>query len=267
MIVNDISYTNKISNNMLKLPSPTKVMEEVQSTGFAIVHNAVALDFIEKQRNRWLPEFKRSNVTKKFVRGNLILGEPDFLSYSNIPEWCLYRNFEFLWNESIDIDAIQLHTDLHGFRNTMQDFKHNFGLTYNSKNYGFYISTSYYPINEGRLGAHTDGHGNFPILHYMLPLTFKGKDYFDGGLWCKDRNGIDHNIDDLVLPGSIIFFDGRQKHWVEKIIGNESLNVGRLAVFAIPTFFKKDAKISLFKRSSYVFVLELANKLGIIKLS
>ena len=256
-----------MTTNKLKLPSATHVMEQVELNGFTVIHNVVGLDFIEKQRNRWLPVFKKNNVTKKFVRGNLILGEPNFLSYSNIPDWCMYRNFEFLWNESKDQEALQLHIDLHRFRNTMQQFDASYGLSYNSKNYGFYISTSYYPIDQGRLRAHTDGHGDVPILHYMLPLTFKGKDYVDGGLWCADKQGKNHNVDDLVQPGSIIFFDGRQKHWVDNIIGNEKMGIGRLAVFAIPTFFIKDAKMYLYKRGVHIYMLELANRLGIIKFS
>ena len=53
------------------------------------------------------------------------------------------------------------------------------------------IGTSLYH-NEGFLHAHADGHGEDPILHYMLPLTFKGSGFMEGGLvvWDKEDNKI-----------------------------------------------------------------------------
>ena len=104
---------------------------------------------------------------------------------------------------------------------------------YNEKNYGIYFSTSLYPSNEGMLEYHSDGHEDTPIVHFMIPLTFKGQDYESGGLNIIDKNKNKVNIDDHCSPGSIIFFDGRLKHGVDLIKGN---GYGRLAMFAVPTF-------------------------------
>ena len=48
----------------------------------SIINNCVPKYFVSSQRSRWIPRFIKKNVEKKFVRGNLILGEKNFLSYS-----------------------------------------------------------------------------------------------------------------------------------------------------------------------------------------
>lgn len=250
----------------LNFPKPDIFMDEVKARGFSIVKDAIPIDFIDSQRERWLPKFVKKNVDKKFVRGNLILGERNFLSYSKINAWCMYRNFEFLWNASDDNKALEVHTLIHKFRNQMQNFNEDYGLNYNNENYGIYISTSYYPLNIGKLTAHTDGHKDVPIVHYMLPFTFKGKDYEEGGLYIKDTSGNIVDVDSMVDPGDIIFFDGRQEHWVDVIKSNKKEALGRLAVFAIPTHFISDSWLEGIKRSIDIYLKEILSSLGLIKL-
>jgi hypothetical protein len=255
----------ELSNDLI-LPDHELIMDAINERGFAIIKNCVGLDFIESQRNRWMQSFRRENVDRKFVRGNLILGESNFLSYSDINPWCMYRNFEFLWNQTDDSRALSVHLQIHKFRNKMQGFNENYGLEYNEDNYGIYISTSFYPSGKGVLQPHTDGHKDTPILHYMLPYTFKGQDYSSGGLYCNDKFGVRHDIDKDVEPGDIIFFDGRQEHGVETIHGGHAETAGRLAVFCIPTHFVSSAGLGVFNRTLDVRAKELANRLGILKL-
>jgi hypothetical protein len=255
----------KILEN-LNLPDHKEVMNTINEQGFAIIKNCVSSDFIESQRNRWKKRFDKKNVNRKFVRGNLILGEPNFMSYSDIKAWCMYRSFEFLWNSTNDKVALDLHLQIHKFRNKMQGLPTNYGLNYNEENYGIYISTSFYPSGKGRLLAHEDGHKDTPILHYMLPYTFKGKDYLQGGLFCKDKNGKTNDIDANVEPGDLIFFDGRQEHSVDLIDGDETELPGRLAVFSIPTHFLPSTRFGVIKRSLNIHAREWANRFGLMKL-
>ena len=250
----------------INLPSHVEFMKEIESKGFSIIKNCVPKDFISSQRSRWIPRFIKKNVDKKFVRGNLILGEKNFLSYSEINAWCMYRNFEFLWNETDDNEALDLHIKIHKFRNKLQGFSQDYGLNYNDSNYGIYISTSYYPLQKGKLLAHADGHKDVPILHYMLPFTFKGQDYHQGGLFIKDNAGETVDLDYLVEPGDVIFFDGRNEHWVETIDSSQSNSLGRLAVFAIPTHFIADSLYEGLKRSIIINIREILSKFGLIKL-
>ncbi len=252
--------------DILKLPDPKEVMNEVNKKGFAIIKNCVNSDFIESQRKRWKKKFEDKNVNRKFVRGDLILGEPDFVSYSEIRAWCMFRSFEFLWNKTSDKIALDLHLEIHKFRNKMQDFPADYGLNYNEDNYGIYISTSFYPSGKGMMIAHEDAHGDTPILHYMLPYTFKGKDYSHGGLVCKDKDGNLNDIDINVDPGDIIFFDGRQEHGVDLVDGDKSELPGRLAVFSVPTFFSPSTRFGVAKRSLKIHAMEWANRLGLREL-
>ena len=250
----------------MNLPEYEDTMYEVETNGFSIIKNCVSREFISSQRSRWLPKFTKKNVDKKFVRGNLILGEKNFLSYSEVSAYCMYRNFEFLWNESDDKEALEIHLQIHKFRNKMQGLDPNFGLNYNDTNYGIYISTSYYPLNIGKLTAHADGHNDLPIIHYMLPFTFKGEDYHEGGLFIKDNSEENVDLDSLVEPGDVIFFDGRREHWVDIIRSKESNSLGRLAVFAIPTYFISDSLYQGFKRSMNINIREFLSRFGLIKL-
>lgn len=253
--------------NMVRFDiNPLDAMAEIHRTGFLIIPNVVTTEFLESQRDRWLISIKKKYVDRKFVRGNLILGEKDFLSYSDIPAWCMYRNYEFLWNKSQDFKALDAHIAFHKFRNLMQGFDENFGLQYNSNNYGIYISTSLYEVNKGFLSSHSDGHEALPLLHYMLPITFKGRDYSGGGLYCNNRSDEECDIDSLVKPGDIIFFDGRLRHGVKMIKSDSKGAIGRLASFSIPTFFQKDAKLAQFRRSLIIRAKEVANKFGLIEL-
>ena len=224
-----------------------KIRNKISSDGFVVLNNIVSPDLIKTLRSNWLDHIKTNKSNSRFVRGNLVFGEDNFLSYSKISKWCMYRNFDFLWNKPTDQKSTELCVYFHKLRNKIQGIDENYGISYNSENYGIYISTSLYKPEEGMLEFHSDGHtdDDTPILHYMIPLSFKGKDYSDGGLCVYSKNGIKHNVDDMCSPGSIIFFDGRNKHGVDLIEGK---SVGRLAIFAVPTFFEKEWKLKVQKR-------------------
>ena len=96
-------------NKNLTLPDPKEAMNAVNEKGFTILKNCVSPEFIESQRQRWGKKFKQKNADTKFVRGGLILGEPDFVSYSDTKNLCMFRSFEFLWNETSDKIALDLH--------------------------------------------------------------------------------------------------------------------------------------------------------------
>lgn len=257
-----LSIMNRISSNF----DSSNILSELDMHGFVIARDVIPLDFIERQKYKWLKKFNKKNVTRRFVRGDLVLGEENFLSYSDIPGWCMYRNFEFLWNKIEDNEQMEVHLSLHRFRNLLQGYPENYGIEYNPLNYGFYISTSLYESGMGHLNFHADGHGVDPILHYMLPLTFKGVDYDNGGLYCINKSGIKCDIDSMVRPGDVIFFDGRIEHGIEKVSSDSFGKVGRIAQFSVPTFFIKDARSKVLQRSSAIFLREVANRLGIINL-
>ena len=245
----------------LKKLNTESLTHEVKGRGFTIAKNAIDPDFITRQRDRWKSYFLTKPKTKNFVRGGLIMGEPNFCSYSRIPAWCMYRYFEFLWNENDDQEALDIHLSIHQTRNRMQGLPPETGLRFNQDSYGVYISTSLYEPQHGMLEAHRDGHGDVPILHYMMPLSFKGTDYSGGGLHVKDWDGKVADIDSMVEPGDLIFFDGRCEHWVKQIEANGPDQMGRLAVFAIPTYFEKSALSGMLIRSWRIQKYQVTSKM------
>ena len=241
-----------------------RIKEQISKNGFVVINNIIDPNYISMLRENWLNFIENKPTKSRFVRGNLIFGENNFLSYSKISKWCMYRNFDFLWNEPTDHKSTELCLHFHRLRNKILNIDENHGISYNSTNYGIYISTSLYKTGEGMLEFHSDGHSvdDKPILHYMIPLSFKGTHYDKGGLCVLSDNGEKHNLDDMCTPGSIIFFDGRKKHGVELIEGN---SFGRLAIFAVPTYFEKDWKLKVLKRKFFIFLREIINKISLQK--
>jgi hypothetical protein len=225
-------------------PTPERIALDIKSQGYFIYKNVIQREVIEDLRNFWLLYFgKISN--NKVVRGNLILGEKNFNSYVDSSEWCLYRDFDFLWNKPTHKTTRRLNLEIHQLRNLAQGLPSDFGLTYSEDNYGFYGSTSNYPPCNGFLKNHSDGHNkeDIPILQFMVPITYKGYDYKGGGLVIINKEGEKVDVDVQMTVGSLVFFDGRLQHGVEKIIPSEGKEIGRIATFAVPTFFLTDKDI------------------------
>ena len=242
---------------VLKDLDPKKIYDHILQDGYYIAKSAVNENVIDRLRDYWLNYLKPKNIIKKFVRGRLVFGEKNFLSFSNTKDWTLFRNFDFLWNKQTHDETTNLCIDLHKIRNKAQNFDPNYGINLNEQCYGIYIATSLYPPKIGHLLLHEDSHLDVPILHFMLPLTFKNKDYDEGGLTIIDKKNKKIDVDSICTKGDVIFFDQNCKHGVETIHGG---SVGRLAVFAIPTFFKKPHSIDVFLRSAQINLKEFKDK-------
>ena len=83
----------------------------------------------------------------------------------------------------------------------------------------------------------------------MLLLTFKGQDYKAGGLHIKNRDDVRVDVDAMVHPGDVVFFDGSLTHDVERIQALPSKELGRLQLFSIPTFMERPHESDRFLQS------------------
>ena len=227
-----------------KFPSPEQIKTDIQNSAFKVYHNAIKTDVYDEVRSFWLDYFSKDQPQREVARGNLLLGEENFNSYTDTDFWLLYRHFDFLWNKPTHQLTTDIAIELHKIRNVALNLPIEYGLNYNPECYGFYISTSYYPPNGGMMTAHADGHPEgmkkFRLLHFMLPITFKGQDYEGGGMVVYDKNDQKVDVDKILKPGSIIFYDGAAKHGCERIIPYEDKKIGRLAMFAVPVYFLKE---------------------------
>ena len=226
-----------------KFPSPEQIKTDVQNSAFKVYHNVIQTDVYDEVRSFWLDYFLKDQPQREVARGDLLLGEENFNSYTDTDFWSLYRHFDFLWNKPTHQLTTDIAIELHRVRNTVLNLPEEYGLNYNPECYGFYVSTSYYPPN-GMMTPHADGFPEgkkkFQLLHFMLPITFKGQDYEGGGMVVYDKSEQKVDVDKIMKPGSIIFYDGSSKHGCDRIIPYEDKKIGRLAMFAVPVYFKKE---------------------------
>lgn len=201
--------------------------------GYIVLKNFVPTKDIEAMKNHWLSQITKSKKSSEFMRGEIFFGQKNTLTYENSKELCLYRNFEFLWNKADSEITRRYCIEIHKLRNLIAGVSENDGLIIHDDKYGIYISTSLYESEKGVFFKHRDGHPGRQILHFMMPLTFKGIDYAEGGLYLTNSSG-EVDVDALCVPGDLILFDGSFEHEVKLIKGGST---GRLAVFAVPTHF------------------------------
>ena len=230
-----------------------KASKEIKSEGFYVFDNLISGDIVETLKIFWKSKFKsliNERPKANAVRGNLHLGEIDFDTFSNNEEWNIFRQFYFYWNKS-EFNEINLtkeiSIELHKLRNLIDKKFESDAITYNEEGKGIYLSVSHYPPKTGFLRPHSDEHpeNKDSILQYMVNITHKNIDYLDGGLFLiKEGNEID--IDLMLKPGSVIFFDGALEHGVKPVKSNSQ--IGRLAFFAIPTYFIRNKDIPPFLR-------------------
>ena len=243
-----IQFKSKnLSNTILENINIKEIKVKISSDGYFILHNLIPEKTINILKTYWTKEFQKQikyKPTTNSVRGNLHLGESDFDSYSDNKEWNIYRSFSFFWNKSNSKEhkiTKEISLEINYIRNLIEEKDNLRGITYDETGYGIYLSVSHYPPVNGFLKSHSDGHPvkDF-LLQYMVNINHKNIDYSEGGLYIiKDGKFID--IDSMLKPGSVLFFDGSIEHGVKPVKSDNE--VGRMAFFAIPTYFISNADI------------------------
>jgi ectoine hydroxylase-related dioxygenase (phytanoyl-CoA dioxygenase family) len=249
MELNNFKY---LSHSALKSLNIEEINSKLDNDGFCIIKNLISDEIVDQLKSFWEEEFKKQlNVKPNInsVRGNLHLGEQDFESYSDNSEWNIFRSFSFYWNVSKSKEHKVTKTiaaEINCIRNLVEGNNILRGVNYDETCYGIYLSVSHYPPSKGFLKLHNDGHPDKGrLLQYMVNINRKNVDYFDGGLYLeKDGKRID--VDSMLDSGSVIFFDGAHGHGVSPV--KSKTEIGRLAFFAIPTYFVRKSDIPPFVR-------------------
>lgn len=210
-----------------------KIRSAINEKGWTLLPNVVPLSAIQEMRNFWVPKF--STKPSERVVWKPYVGEKNKICYTKDNFQSLYRSYDFLWNPPFHATTRQVCLELHSFRNEIIKKEYGFGTSYSENNYGIYITSSYYPAGDGWLGQHSDSNEGYPLVHYILPLTHKGIDYEEGGLYVQAPDGTKIDIDGQMKPGDVFIYNGSFAHGVDVI--QSKMGIGRLQVFAIPTFF------------------------------
>ncbi|MAH84081.1 MAG: hypothetical protein CBB68_07020 [Rhodospirillaceae bacterium TMED8] len=217
----------------------TKLREALITDGFAVAKAIVPEPIVDAMRDTWLRAYA-DNIKQAPVIWGPFLGEANRILFHRSDSCCMYRAYDFLWNRPIDVTTRSIGLKLHRLRNCVAESQSLDGELIREDRYGIYITTSYYPPNYGWLAEHRDHADGRRHWHFMLLMTMKKKSYEDGGLFLINRSGTKTDIDSLVRPGDVIFFDGTLPHGVEPVSGGAGL--GRLQMFSIPTFMETPQK-------------------------
>jgi|TARA_B110000196_G_C20926085_1_gene557636 hypothetical protein len=135
----------------------------------------------------------------------------------------------------MDHNTRNLLIEMHKFLNKCLNQNENSGLYYSNDKNVLTLSVNYYPPNNGILAEHRDVSDKNMLLWMIFNLTQKGDHYEEGGLYIVNNEGKKINLDEISKPGSILFFNGKLKHGVDKIISKK--NIGKISVFPFNSYF------------------------------
>lgn len=229
-------------------PDSEEIRKNLIDDGYAIARGAVNSNVIHEIQEFWLRAFEEQASLAPMIWGPY-LGEPNKIHFHQSEDNCLYRSYDFLWNDPIDPLSREIALAISRFRNKVTELGDFTGELLQPDRYGIYMTVSHYPVGSGWLRDHEDDADGRRHWHYILPLTFRGADYDGGGLHLTDRKGNYVDVDGQLGPGDVLFFDGGLTHGVSSIRGDKALSRGRMQMFSIPTFLDLPAASDRFVES------------------
>lgn len=91
-----------------------------------------------------------------------------------------------------------------------------------TEDYSPRLSFQFYPKGTGGLNRHSDPVGEHQLTVPIMTMSHKGIDFEHGGAYV-DVDGERAHLDDLTVPGDVVFFDAGLPHGVEEIDPGVSL--------------------------------------------
>lgn len=202
------------------------------TNGYVIKTKFIPHEILDEIRNFWMKRFAKFNDPTR-VTWAPYLGQPNTIGYSEDKFQCLYRACDFFWNEPIDGTTRNVCLIANELRNEILGDDPEYGTRYFDET-GIFATASWYPPGKGFMQAHTDGVATTePLIHVLVPITFRGIDYQSGGAFLINRQGIKIDIESRLRPGDVLLYDASLKHGVDRVEGG----IGRLQVFPIPSRF------------------------------
>ncbi|WP_435097440.1 hypothetical protein ACIJYG_00945 [Candidatus Pelagibacter bacterium nBUS_27] len=228
---------------MLKnLPHPKKIINDVRNKNYVIYDNVINQRVFKEIKKFWIEYFKDY---LKFKSSDLYgstrsLGDDNYNSFKREKKIVMFRRTEFPWNTPIHKPTQRLIFELNKVRNLALDLDENHGLLFNPDLEVSFSQINNYPDKEGTMFPHKDTKKNNLLLSCMFNITSKQLDFEDGGLYLIIKNKkID--IDSLMHPRSVVFYNGNLIHGVDKI--KSSKGIGRIAGYPMKQFFLSKSRI------------------------
>jgi hypothetical protein len=209
----------------------------LEEDGFVIVKNLVPGDRIERLKEYWIAAFSKAKPSVR-VTWSPYLGHTNHIGFTDDKFQHLFRACDFLWNEPMHQETRDVCIRVHALRNLVVDEEPFFGLRFTDARHGIFVTASYYPGGSGHMALHNDGVAKRKrLVHSLVPVTIKGKDYKDGGMVVVNRRGDHVDVDGELQAGDVVFYDGSLNHAVLPIKPFDGRSLGRIQVFPIPTHF------------------------------
>lgn len=224
------------------LPHPKKIINDVRKKKYVIYNNVIDPKVFKEIRKFWVGYFKNH---LKFKSSDLYgstrsLGDDNYNSFKKEKKIVMFRRTEFPWNNPIHKPTQKLIFELNKVRNLALGLNENHGLLFNPDLQVFFSQINHYPDKEGTMFPHKDTKNNNLLLSCMFNITFKYLDFEDGGLYLIIKNK-KVDIDSLMAPRSLIFYNGNLIHGVDKIKSRKG--IGRIAAYPMKQFFLSNSKI------------------------
>lgn len=212
------------------------IKESLSRLGYSIVKDVIPISVIDTLKEFWLSRIIKPDKNAEVV-WKPYLGERNSIGHSSDHFQHMFRAVDLPWNEPIHHLTRQLCNELNFIRNRICGLQPDYNLKYRTDNHGMYVSATYYPPGKGYLGKHSDDIEDDNLIHFVVPVTFKGLEYDSGGLFLIDKNGQHVDVDGMMKPGDILFYSGKCHHGVELIQSNRENPIGRIQIFGVPVHF------------------------------
>lgn len=217
--------------------STEAVQQAIESKGYIIVNGVIPPARIQEIREFWLEEFRKKSEGR--VTWRPYLGQKNHVGYSSDTFQRLYRATDYFWNEPMHRVTREVGMRLNALRNFIINQEPLFGLRYFDRAHGVFMTVSYYPPQTGFMDMHQDSvTRDDTLIHCLAPITFLGADYAGGGMVLIDRQGNRVEVEKLLKPGDVVFYDGTLRHGVERIVGHPGSTLGRMQIMPLPTRFE-----------------------------
>lgn len=253
----------------INLPETNDILNEVKKNGFIFFENVLDEKIFFKMRTFWIDYFS-NNISKSNFSGNVFgvsqrLGDPSFHSFKKDSKVFMHRYKNYPWDKQLHEETSVIARKLHEIRNISMNRPSNYGFEYSDSREAFFTQLNLYPHNGGFLLPHKDGRTDHIMLNCMFSLTFKNKDFDEGGLYVIDKNDKKIDLDSIAKPNSVLFFDGNLTHGVDPIKNLNSGGIGRLAVFPMIQYFLNSLSLPYYLKFLIQADISLRRRLKIAK--
>ncbi len=150
------------------------------------------------------------------------IGQPNFHRLNKADErsyveGCFHQFAFYPWNQDV-FDLFAVTQDLYRLKSALSGMPPDMYLGREGHD-GIVprIAVQFYPSGGGYLNRHLDPVGAHQLAIPIVPLSTKGLDFDDGGLYVEDSEGRRSDVDDLIGPGDAAFVDARTIHGVDPI--------------------------------------------------